>query len=111
VVQGQQQRVPCGLDGGRETDEGNGQLPKDARQRIEFVNRDRSGITAIVTSTAVVDAQTVIDAIQSGRGSFEAGSSSWDRAEVAVRHAFGVAYLFANWDGTRRNNLHELAAQ
>jgi hypothetical protein len=67
--------------------------------------------TGSITSTAVVDAQTVIDAIESGRGSFEAGSSSWDRAEVAVRHAFGVAYLFANWDGTRRNNLHELAAQ
>ncbi|MCU1542432.1 MAG: hypothetical protein JWM50_297 [Microbacteriaceae bacterium] len=79
------------------------------KQHIEFVSRDHSGITAIVTSTGVIDAQAAIDHIRNGRACFEAGPSSWARAEVTAREAFGGAYLFANWDGTRRNNLHELA--
>jgi hypothetical protein len=79
------------------------------KQRIEYVGRDHSGITTIVTSTGVMDAQTAIEHIRSGHACFVAGPSSWDYAPVSTRDAFGGAYLFANWDGTRKNNLHELA--
>jgi hypothetical protein len=78
-------------------------------QRIEYVGRDHSGITTIVTSSGVIDAQIAIEHIRSGRVRFVAGPTSWDRAQVVAREAFGGPYLFANWDGTRRNNLHELA--
>jgi hypothetical protein len=80
------------------------------RQRVEFVGRDRTGIVSIVTSSGVIDAATAIDEIRGGRAHFEAGPSSFDRAVVTAREAYGGPYLFANWDGTRKNNLHELAA-
>jgi hypothetical protein len=78
-------------------------------QHIEFVSRDGTGIVAVVTSEGVIDAQTVIDDIRAGRASFSAGPTAWDWSPVTAHDAFGGAYLFANWDGTRRNNLHQLA--
>jgi hypothetical protein len=78
-------------------------------QHIEFVSRDHYGITAIVTPTGVIDAQTAIEHIRSGRVRFVAGPTSWDRTEVTAREAYNGVYLYANWDGTRRNNLLELA--
>jgi hypothetical protein len=79
-------------------------------QRIEFVCRDHSGITTVITSNGVIDAETAIEHIRSGRARFIAGPTTWDHAEVSARDAFGGSYLFANWDGTRKNNLHELAS-
>ncbi|MDF2444754.1 MAG: hypothetical protein JWR01_2957 [Subtercola sp.] len=81
------------------------------KQHIEFVTRNRSGITAIVTSEAVIDAQTAINHIRSGHVLYDAGPTAWDRARVTIPEAFGRPYLFVNWDGTRRNNLHDLAGQ
>jgi hypothetical protein len=78
-------------------------------QHIEFVSRDGTGIVKVVTSAGVIDAQTVIDDIRAGRASFSAGPTTWDCSPVTAHDAFGGAYLFANWDGTRRNNLHQLA--
>lgn len=80
-------------------------------QHIEFVGRDHSGITTVVTSTGVLDAHAVVADIASGRASFVAGPSAWDAVPVRVRDALGVDYLYANWDGTRRNNLHDLATR
>lgn len=78
-------------------------------QHIEFVGRDRSGITVVVTSEGVVDAQAAVADIRSGRARFVAGPTSWDRVPVTVREVLGSSYLYANWDSTRRNNLHDLA--
>lgn len=78
-------------------------------QHIEFVSRDGTGIVKVVTAAGVIDAQTVIDDIRAGRASFSAGPTTWDCTLVTAHDAFGGAYLFANWDGTRRNNLHQLA--
>jgi hypothetical protein len=78
-------------------------------QHIEFVSRDGTGIVKVITSAGVIDAQTVIDDIRAGRASFSAGPTTWDSTPVTAHDAFGGAYLFANWDGTRRNNLHQLA--
>jgi hypothetical protein len=83
--------------------------PTRVNQHIEFVSRDGTGIVTVVTSAGVIDAQTVIDDIRAGRASFFAGPTAWDRSPVTAHDAFGGAYLFANWDGTRRNNLHQLA--
>jgi hypothetical protein len=80
-------------------------------QHVEFVSRDHYSITAIVTPTGVIDAQTAIEHIRSGRVRFVAGPTSWDRTEVTAREAYNGAYLYANWDGTGRNNLHELAGE
>jgi hypothetical protein len=78
-------------------------------QLIEFVSRDRGGITAVVTSSGVIDVQTAVEDITSGRTRFVAGPTSWDRVPVTVRDVLGSSYLYANWDGSRRNNLHDLA--
>jgi hypothetical protein len=77
---------------------------------IEFVVRDQTGITTIVTADGVLDADEVIEAIRSGRSSFFAGPSSWDLAPVETRSVLGSSFLFANWDGSKRNNLHDLAS-
>jgi hypothetical protein len=77
---------------------------------IEFVSRDRTGITSVVTSSGVIDVQAAVEAISSGHARFVAGPSSWDRVPVTVRDVLGGSYLYANWDGSRRNNLHDLAA-
>lgn len=77
---------------------------------IEFVSRDHSGITTVVTAQGVLDAAAVVADIQAGRATFVAGPTSWDLVPVTAWDAFGGAYLYANWDGTRRNNLHDLAA-
>ncbi|GAB2983787.1 hypothetical protein [Frigoribacterium salinisoli] len=77
---------------------------------IEFVSRDHSGITTVVTSDGVLAASAVVADIQSGRATYVAGPTSWDLVPVTAWDAFGGAYLYANWDGTRRNNLHDLAA-
>ncbi|KQO62235.1 DUF3892 domain-containing protein [Curtobacterium sp. Leaf261] len=77
---------------------------------IEFVTRDHSGITTLVTTTGVIDVDSAIDEIKSGSTYF-AGPSSFDRARVRIMTALGVAYLSANWDGSKRNNLHDLAQQ
>lgn len=76
--------------------------------RIEFVSRDKTGITAVVTTSGVVDVPTAVAHIRSGRACFVTGPTVWDRAHVTIRHALGGPYLYANWDGTRRNNLHDL---
>lgn len=77
---------------------------------IEFVTRDHSGITTLVTTTGVIDVDAAIDEINAG-STFFAGPSSFDRARVRIMTALGVAYLSANWDGSKRNNLHDLAQQ
>lgn len=76
--------------------------------RIEFVSRDKTGITAVVTQNGVIDVCVAVADIRSGRAHFVTGPTAWDRAHVTIRHAFGGPYLYANWDGTRRNNLHDL---
>jgi hypothetical protein len=78
-------------------------------QHIEFVGRDRTGITVVVTSAGVLDVQAAVEDIRSGRARFVAGPSSFDRVPVTVREVLGSSYLYANWDSTRRNNLHDLA--
>jgi hypothetical protein len=76
---------------------------------IEFVARNRSGITTIITSAGVVDVGAAIAEIREGRSAYFAGPSSWDRTQVRAIPSLGGEFLFANWDGTRRNNLHDLA--
>ncbi|MFZ7089136.1 hypothetical protein [Curtobacterium sp. RRHDQ10] len=77
---------------------------------IEFVARDHSGITTIVTSTGVTDLASAIVEIESG-GTYVAGPSSFERTRVRIATALGTAYLYVNWDGSKRNNLHDLAHQ
>lgn len=79
--------------------------------RIEFVTRDRTGITAVVTATGVVDADAVIRSIQAGHSGYYVAPNGWRRAPVRTLSVLGGAYLFANWDGTKRNNLHDIAAK
>jgi hypothetical protein len=78
--------------------------------KIEFVARDELGsIVALVTPHGVVDACTVSAEIVSGRASYFAGPDSYVRAPIKSISASGGPYLYANWDGSRRNNLHDLA--
>jgi hypothetical protein len=76
---------------------------------IEYVARDRTGITAVVTETGVVDADTVIRNIRAGHSGYAVARGEWHRVPVRIPTALGVPYLFANWDGSKRNNLHDLA--
>lgn len=39
------------------------------------------------------------------------GPSGWDRVRITTMSGLGGGYLYANWDGTARNNLHDLAAE
>lgn len=78
--------------------------------KIEFVVRDRTGaVAAVVTSTGVIDAEFASSQIARGEANYFAGPDSFVRARVRSIPALGGPYLYANWDGTRRNNLHDLA--
>ncbi|MBT2503745.1 hypothetical protein [Curtobacterium sp. ISL-83] len=76
---------------------------------IEYVARDRTGITAVVTPTGVVDVDTVIRNIHAGHAGYYVAADSWKRTPVRSMSFLGGAYLFANWDGSKRNMLHDLA--
>ncbi|PYY33319.1 hypothetical protein DEJ16_14090 [Curtobacterium sp. MCJR17_055] len=76
---------------------------------IEFVARDRTGITTVVTANGVSDADTVIRAISAGHSGYAVAAAGSRRAPVRSLMALGTPYLFANWDGSKRNNLHDLA--
>ncbi|MFJ4222286.1 hypothetical protein [Curtobacterium luteum] len=75
---------------------------------IEYVARDRTGITAVVTTTSVIDVDTVIRNISAGHSGYYV-ARNWKRTPVRSLTSFGGAYLFANWDGSKRNMLHDLA--
>lgn len=76
---------------------------------IEYVARDRTGITAVVTPTSVIDVNTVIEHIHAGHTGYYVAGDSWKRTPVRSLSVLGGAYLFANWDGSKRNMLHDLA--
>jgi hypothetical protein len=77
---------------------------------IEFVVRDRTGaVAAVVTPHGVIDAEFASWQIARGEATYFAGPDSYVRARVRSIPALGGPYLYANWDGTRRNNLHDLA--
>lgn len=76
---------------------------------IEYVARDRTGITAVVTTTSVIDVDTVIQHIHAGHAGYYVRADSWKRTPVRSMSFLGGAYLFANWDGSKRNMLHDLA--
>ncbi|OII14587.1 hypothetical protein [Curtobacterium sp. MCBA15_008] len=76
---------------------------------IEYVARDRTGITAVVTTTSVIDVDTVIQHIHAGHAGYYVAADSWKRTPVRSLSFLGGAYLFANWDGSKRNMLHDLA--
>jgi hypothetical protein len=78
---------------------------------IEYVARDRTGITTVVTATGVVDVDTVIRDIRFGHSGYFVAPGEWRRTPVRSLSVLGSAYLFANWDGSKRNNLHDLAFQ
>jgi hypothetical protein len=80
-----------------------------AEHRIEYVARDRTGITTVITETGVVDVDTVIHNIRAGHSGYYVRHGEWRRARVRSLSVLGGAYLFANWDGSKRNNLHDLA--
>lgn len=76
---------------------------------IEYVARDRTGITTVVTTTSVIDVDTVIEHIHAGHAGYYVAGDSWKRTPVRSMTFLGGAYLFANWDGSKRNMLHDLA--
>lgn len=80
-----------------------------AEHIIEYVARDRTGITTVITETGVVDVDTVIRNIHSGHSGYFVRAGDWRRAPVRSLSVLGSAYLFANWDGSKRNNLHDVA--
>ena len=45
-----------------------------------------------------------------GRRSYVAGPDSWVRADVKAVSGLGGSFVFANGDGSGRNNLHDIAA-
>ncbi|WP_295123286.1 hypothetical protein [uncultured Leifsonia sp.] len=79
--------------------------------RIEVVARNELGaIVALVTPHGVVDAQHASSQIARGEATYVTGPDSYSRVPVRAISTLGGAYLYANWDGTQRNNLHDLAA-
>ena len=76
---------------------------------IEYVARDRTGITAVVTETSVIDVDTVIRNIHAGHAGYYVAGDPWKRTPVRSMSFLGGSYLFANWDGSKRNMLHDLA--
>jgi hypothetical protein len=76
---------------------------------IEYLTRTPAGITAVVTHTSVIDVQDVICDIEHGRATYSAGPTSWDRTRIRAIPFLQGAFLFANWDGSKRNNLHDIA--
>ncbi len=78
--------------------------------KIEFVARDELGsIVALITPHGVVDACTASAEITRGDVRYVTGPDSYVRVPVRAISDTGGAYLYANWDGSRRNNLHDLA--
>lgn len=79
--------------------------------KIEVVARNELGaIVALVTPHGVVDAQFASAQISRGEACYVTGPDSYVRVPVRAISATGGPYLYANWDGTQRNNLHDLAA-
>jgi len=76
---------------------------------IEYVARDRTGITAVVTPTGVIDVDVVIRNIRAGHAGYYVAADQWSRTPVRSMSFIGGSYLFANWDGSKRNMLHDLA--
>jgi hypothetical protein len=78
--------------------------------KIEIVARDELGsIVALITPHGVVDAHTAAAEIARGDARYVTGPDSYVRIPVHAISASGGAYLYANWDGSQRNNLHDLA--
>ncbi|MBK0297234.1 hypothetical protein IAE22_35935, partial [Bacillus sp. S34] len=46
---------------------------------IEYVARDRTGITAVVTTTSVIGVDTVIKNIHAGPAGYYVAADSWKR--------------------------------
>ncbi len=79
--------------------------------KIEIVARNEMGlIVALITADGVVDAQIASGQIARGDATYVTGPDSWVRVPVRSISATGGAYLYANWDGSQRNNLNDLAA-
>lgn len=78
--------------------------------RVELVVRDRLGsITTLITREGAVDARTAVAEIARGTATYVTGPDSWVRSRVKTLTGPGGDFLYANWDGTGRNNLHQLA--
>ncbi|WP_157480320.1 hypothetical protein [Leifsonia sp. Root227] len=79
--------------------------------RIELVARDELGsIVTLFTSHGAVDARRAAAEIADGTATYVTGPDSYVRAVVSAISSPVGPYLYVNWDGTRRNNLHELSA-
>lgn len=79
--------------------------------KVEVVARDELGaIVALITPHGVVDAQFASAQIHRGEASYVTGPDSFVRVPVRAIATLGGSYLYANWDGTRRNNMNDLAA-
>lgn len=79
--------------------------------RIELVARDELGsIVTLFTSRGAVDAQKAAAEIADGTATYVTGPDPYVRAVVVAISSPAGPYLYVNWDGTRRNNLHELSA-
>jgi hypothetical protein len=79
--------------------------------KIELVARNELGnIVALITPHGVVDAQSASLQIARGDASYVTGPDSFVRVPVRSIAALGGPYLYANWDGSQRNNLHDIAA-
>ncbi|WP_431278207.1 hypothetical protein [Leifsonia poae] len=78
--------------------------------KIEIVVRDHLGaIAALITDRGVIDATTASAQIARGEARYVAGPDSYVRTPVKAMPGIGGGYLFANWDGSQRNNLYDLA--
>lgn len=79
--------------------------------RIELVARDELGsIATVFTAHGAVDAQKAAAEIADGTATYVTGPDPYVRAVVSAISSPVGPYLYVNWDGTRRNNLHELSA-
>jgi len=79
--------------------------------RIELVARDEIGsIVTLFTSHGAVDARQAAAEIADGTATYVTGPDPYVRAVVSAISSPVGPYLYVNWDGTRRNNLHELSA-
>ena len=79
--------------------------------KIELVARNELGsIVALITPHGVVDATIASTQIARGEVAYVTGPDSYVRVPVRAISALGGAYLYANWDGSQRNNLNDLAA-
>lgn len=86
-------------------------MPEIRDLKIEIVARDDIGsIVALITTDGVVDVCTASAEIATGRARYFAGPDAYVRAPVRAFSDAGGTYLYANWDGSRRNQLHDLAA-